>query len=783
MSLYKNNCYEVEPYGPKDSSLIILVDSVSEKDSRREEPLSGMYGTLIQDYITKSGIKEKPLIIPLIRLPIFRDNTTLITKNPTEYQRWKDALTETLESLPKKPRVIVPLGNLSLDFLLGLNSIMHSRGSCYPLEKFNAKVAPIFHPQQIFQNSTLAPVFAYDWAMVAQHIKNPTAPANKDHELILHTGPNFDEVIDFLNRCEKEPILAWDIETSMRTEEFHCVGIALSPTEAMCIPFNNDYFTFEKEIEIWKRLGKILSNKNQRHVAHNAMFDCTYIQRKYGIRVEGIEDTMVAMALLFPYLPSFIKPKSLYFLTSIFTEMPYYKDDGKEQNKGAGKIKDWTSYYRYNAKDCVACFQGFIAAKRELQKMGNWEAYQKQTSLIRPLIDMGTSGIKIDVKAFTEYRYKMRETLDAYKLTLTQALGIPNINSTKQLKEVLYKNRKPYTKNGRPTVDTKALKQLSANGVLEADMLLRYREVEKLHSTYLHVILPNERLLSGYNVVGTAYGRFSSSQTIFGEGMNIQNQPFIIKTFMKVDDGYTGYEIDLSAAENRIVAYLGQDDRMMHAFENKIDMHSLTASLVFGIPLDQVSDEEGSSELGKGDRSQRFWGKKCNHAFNYGMSAFHAMREFEIPLREAKFLYNSYHSSYPGVKYFWRWVQEQLKTKRYLQDVHGKKIPFHGLINEELLKSAYSAFPQSSIVGIINNGILFLEKNYPDVVKLNQVHDSFAIEIPNTYTENEKKKILQEVVKILETPIVIRGKEVSIPADVKQFTDNFSIGIKLNVFS
>src|SRR5690606_3734582 len=136
----------------------------------------------------------------------------------------------------------------------------------------------------------------------------------------------------------------------------------------------------------------------------------------------------------------------------------------------------------------------------------------------------------------------------------------------------------------------------------------------------------------------------------FGEGTNQQNLPLEMKEFLIPDDGYVIYEIDLSQAENRIVAYIAPDEKMIQAFEDGIDIHSLTGSFLCEMPIEVVkaqdklhkSDPDNPdylSPLGMGDRTWRYWGKQANHALNYGMYYKRASLLWEIPEKDAKFIY------------------------------------------------------------------------------------------------------------------------------------------------
>jgi hypothetical protein len=180
---------------------------------------------------------------------------------------------------------------------------------------------------------------------------------------------------------------------------------------------------------------------------------------------------------------------------------------------------------------------------------------------------------------------------------------------------------KPYKKKNTTgiysdSIDVDALKRLvrqGGNASEAARIMLDIRGLSKRISTYLNIgkVDKDGRYRSSYKPVGAETGRLSSGETIFGTGGNQQNWPHDLLRFFLFDEGYIGYSFDLSQIENRIVAYTGGVLAQIEAFEQGIDLHTLTASIIFHKPYDQISKVDGSSSLGDGRQSERYWGKKC----------------------------------------------------------------------------------------------------------------------------------------------------------------------------
>ncbi|MBU2052484.1 hypothetical protein KKH13_04745 [Patescibacteria group bacterium] len=230
------------------------------------------------------------------------------------------------------------------------------------------------------------------------------------------------------------------------------------------------------------------------------------------------------------------------------------------------------------------------------------------------------------------------------------------------------------------------------------------------------------------------------------------------------------YNIDLAKAENKVVAYISPDPNMITAFEQGIDLHSLTAALIFRKPIEEISDEIGSCQIGSGMQSERYWGKKANHGLNYGLGYKSFALTYEITEQEANFIVTRYFEAYPGVKHYHAWVQESLQKTRSLTDCFGKRRVFLDRWGDSLFKEAYSFIPQSTVAGLMNfNGLSYIWKNrnmFQGLELLNTVHDSIVFQISNKYNSEYHAILIKRICDSLEQPILYRGREFSIGADV-----------------
>jgi DNA polymerase-1 len=542
---------------------------------------------------------------------------------------------------------------------------------------------------------------------------------------------------------------------------------------AISIPFicnQGDCYSIEQETELWELIARILENDRLPKIGQNISFDAHFLLRRYGIRTRNLNDTMVAQQILMGDYP-----KGLDFITSIWTDHPYYKDEGKRWFKVGGA---WEQLWQYNATDSIICAEAFPKQTEALIQQRNVATYERQRQVIEPLIYMQERGIRVDIEGIRRKADALLSEAAELQQELNRVAGEPlNPNSPKQLKDFFYIKRgfKPYVKKGGGglTVDKMALKRLARKGATEAKLILEMRRRLKLASTYLDLdkIDADGRCRCSYNPVGTRYSRLSSSSSIFGTGMNMQNIPHEILQYFLPDEGYVYYAYDLSQAENRIVAYVGNIPEMIDAFESGKDVHRLTASLIFKKPYDAISDEEGSSPFGDG-KSERDWGKRANHGLNYDLGYRSFALYYEMPETDSKFIVESYHRAYPGVRQnYHAYVRQCLRENRFVTNLMGRRTLFLGAWEDSLFKEAYSCIPQGTTGDVVNErGINFAyynQRQFGPLELLVQVHDSIGFQIPLSVPWIEHARMLQAIKTSLETPLRTHfGREFVIPVDL-----------------
>ena len=692
------------------------------------------------------------------------------------------------------PNVVIATGNIPLFALTDRRGIMHWRGSVLESTLVpGLKVIPTIHPATV-----IPPKCQYlNKHLIILDLRRAREESftssvhRKERKIILQ--PSFIESMSFLSRCQEhgEAGGTIDFDIELYNEEVSCISFAISPTEAISIPFiesNGDYFDPYQEGQVWRKIALLLEDGSIRKRGQNLSFDSHFLLRRFGIRTHNIEDTMVAQKTLFPDYPM-----GLDFITTMYTDIPYYKAEGKKWFRVGGAYR---TLWNYNTLDSLSCAEAGPKQVADLKRQGNEAAYYRQCKIIEPLVYMQERGILVDVEGMKKKGEGYDKLIGERTEDLRQLCGFAiNPNSPKQLASYFYddKGLPAYRKRGGGvTTDDDALKRLVRKGIREASLVREIREYTKARGNYLNTekVDPDSRIRCSYNPAGTRFSRISSSENIFGTGMNLQNWPHDLLIYLLFDPGYAGYTFDLSQAENRIVAYEGNIAPMIDAFESGKDVHKLTAGLILGKPPSEVSNEPGSSPLGGGKYSERFWGKKSNHAFNYDLGFKNFSLRVEIPENQGKWILDRYHLAYPGIRQSYHaGVKKQLLVNRTLTNLMGRKTLFLGEWGDKLWKAAYSCIPQGTVGDKINeHGLIYIyydQVSFSDVELLTQVHDSLSFQIPLSVSWEDQAKMLCLIKDSLETPLATSyGREFVIPAELKMGRNfNPDDGIKIKTIT
>lgn len=461
---------------------------------------------------------------------------------------------------------------------------------------------------------------------------------------------------------------------------------------------------------------------------------------------------------------------------------------------------------RYNALDSAVTFEVAEKIWNGLDDGYQW-TYDLTQRIMGPLSYMMYRGILVNTEALATTKEEVEQQIGEKQEQLNQLVGrCLNPQSPKDCQQYFYGELgiTPYTKTNDKgktvlTTDDKAMQRLakgtSARQPIPAARLVQeLRGLHKLRGTYLEIEFDSDgRFRCAVNPRGTVTGRISTSKTIYGTGMNMQNLPVRFKRFLISDPGLVLIEVDKAGAEWVVVAYISGDPRMMQIVEEGKDPHTATAHLMFGLPEDLIKYEnklighetdpaeienirKRLPEIQKAtfvprNMSLRQAGKKANHGLNYdeGYKTFALMNE--IPEFEAKKMVELYHQAYPNIRNIWyNRVQDRMRTDRTLTNYFGRKRRFYNKLGDSLYKAAYAQEPQSTVSDNLNLGMCEIyesdEMSVAPLEMLAQVHDSVLSQYPD-----DDLGLLAECIAYqkmcMDKTITLNGRTFTIGTDIK----------------
>jgi DNA polymerase-1 len=498
----------------------------------------------------------------------------------------------------------------------------------------------------------------------------------------------------------------------------------------------------------FKRLRPILEDEKIRKIGQNIKYE-KLILSSYGIELKGIDfDTMLASYLLNPSkLNHNLDDLAFDFLDHKMIKMDELLDTGKKKRSMDEVSLERISEYSCEDSDVTLRLKGIfekVLFEKELMRLFR----EIELPLIDVLSDMERNGVKIDTGLLKKSSKNMEKELhctiaNIYKM----AGGEFNINSPKQLSEVLFERLGlpviKKTKTGIST-DMAVLERLSLEHPLPKE-LLRYRELSKLKSTYIDALpeLVNTktgRVHTSFNQTVTATGRLSSSNP------NLQNIPIkteesrrVRKAFIGEDNRYI-LSADYSQIELRILAHLSQDEQLIMAFEKDMDVHTHTASLIFGVEPNRVTPQMRASA------------KTVNFGIVYGMSAFGLSRGLSIDPESAQRFIDSYFERYPRVRIYMEDKIEEARDAGYVTTLFNRRryIPKirEGSVSEQkqAQRIAINTPIQGSAADLIKIAMIDIyremKKKGLSSMMILQVHDELVFEV-----SKKELNIMKELVK------------------------------------
>lgn len=782
--------------GNPKAKLMFIGEAPGETEEREGKPFVGAAGTVLDQLLADNGLKKDDCWVdnviqtrpPANNFGVFYEDAQRNRPKPELVAGWA-RLRDTIDRI--KPDVVVCLGAESLraattklgvlngdtpSYEDGLRGIDKYRGfpHRYKSGHHECNLIATYHPAYVARLWSAYPTAKLDLARVGEMLRLHGAKSPVPAHTLTYQ-PSFGQAMTYLDKliAAKLPV-AFDIEFA--NHMIDCIGFSDHDDHALTIPFAQDggdgsYWSEGQETLLWNKIAELLASDVPK-IGQNIAYEMFQLKTQRGIEIGNIMlDTMIAFNLLYPG-----QPKSLDYLATVYTWLPWWG----EAPKVLGPAR-----WRYNAMDCLVTRAITMPILDDLRRMGHEEFYYKLPHrLLGPLHRMSVRGIKVDREFRNRTRAQYRKRIDRLKRGVNKVLapediaaaqapiksikkddrGIFNPGSDAQLRNLFYdvwKLKKVIEKGTKqPKVDESAIRKLAdldkgKHGRFFA-YLLQFNSLDKIYNTYLEAEVGTDgRMRCSYNIAGTVTGRLSSSGAPDGTGTNLQNQPPFMRRMFTADDGCVMFQCDLKQAENRVVAYLANEPRMIQAFNEGADIHKRIAAMIFRKSERDITKQE------------RQLGKKIGHASNYGMGVDRfrqvCWEEMHINLtrEEAKRLQNQYFDAFPRIRMWQLEVQEQLNRTRTLTNPFGRKRYFFERWGPDLFKEAYAHGPQSTIVDVMNIGIIRLDEAGHDL--LLQVHDSTN---GNKHVDIPMESFAEKLKDCLEFEFKINGHNVVIPIEI-----------------
>lgn len=589
-----------------------------------------------------------------------------------------------------------------------------------------------------------------------------------DHKYFLVDNRNKREKL--MAEIKAQKTFCFDTETTgidPNNSELVGISIALKPKEAFYIPVPDEK---DEAIKLVEEFKSVFEDETIEKTGQNLKFDIA-ILKWYDIDVKGkLFDTMLAHYLIEPdqrHNMDFLADHYLGYKTMKYDEVTEKK--GSQQldmrqafQKHPRKVKD------YAAEDADITLQLRLKLEPLLEKSKVRKLFDEiEIPLVPVLGSMEAEGVNIDSETLKNISQQLGEEIEVATKEIFELAGEEfNISSPKQLGIILFEKLKitdkpKLTKTKQYSTGEDILVKLEKRHEI-VSKILDYRSLTKLKSTYVdalpELINPRDkRIHTSYNQAVAATGRLSSTAP------NLQNIPIrtergreIRKAFVPRNEDYVLLAADYSQIELRLIAELSKDEGMMEAFINGLDIHTATASKVYGIPLEDVS------------KDMRRNAKTVNFGIVYGISAFGLSERLNIPRGEARDIIDNYFKQYPGVKKYMDgninfakehgFVETIMGRRRYLNDINSGNANVRGFAERNAINAPVQGSSADMIkIAMIN---IFNEMNKRNLKSkmILQVHDELVFD-----AHKNELDILK--------PLVEEGMKNAIPLKVPVVVD------------
>jgi DNA polymerase-1 len=596
-------------------------------------------------------------------------------------------------------------------------------------------------------------------------IPDKRAVTQRSYELVL-SEPALEK---WLANIEKADIVSVDTETTgldPMTAQLVGISVSIEPGSAAYIPVAHDYAGAPAQLSRETVLAKLkpwLENADSKKLGQNMKYDM-HIFANHGVQLAGVaQDTMLQSYVLESHRNHSMDSLALRHLD--IKTISYDEITGK----GAARIPfsqvDLELAKDYAAEDAditLQLHQNLYPAIEHDEKL-KYVYSAIEMPVMEILFAVERHGVLLDSDALKLQTQELTKRLIQLEKEVHEQAGQPfNLSSPKQLQEILFvKQGLPVVKKtpgGQPSTDEDVLQRLALDHPLPK-LILEYRTLSKLKSTYTDklpkmVNADTGRVHTNYAQAVANTGRLASNDP------NLQNIPVRTAEGRRVREafiapqGHTIVSADYSQIELRIMAHLSQDEGLLEAFRNGVDVHSHTASEIFAIETGEVSSE------------QRRYAKVINFGLIYGMSAFGLASQLGVERSAAQQYIDRYFARYPGVAEYMQSTRESARERGYVETVFGRRLYLAEIRSsnhqrrQAAERAAINAPMQGTAADLIKLSMIavfdWIAKENLGTRMVMQVHDELVLEVPDAEVDTVRKRIpeLMSDVAKLDVPLV-----------------------------
>ncbi len=751
--------YNIVPSsGPISAEVALIGEAPAFEECRVGKPFMGSAGNYLSMLLRLAKLDRSLFRIKNLsqeRAP--NDKMANMPKDKLEY--WTLDLIDRINAMPNV-KILVPMGNFPLEAITGRKGISNYRGSILkPLPSIHKDciVLPTLHPSVMHYHYE-------DWVYIEADFEKLRKLIDNNYiftppKFNFDIRPSIDTVILRLEQLLLEQELNRDKYYTLDVETPHgflsCIGIGWSKYDAMCIPFmygnGQNYWTEDEENLLWRKLAEILPKLNINN--QNYLFDWEILAR-HGIWLKMPQwDPMLMHHCLYSSMRH-----SLHILTSIYTDIPFYKKDEREEKevKGSALMSGREEeHWKYNSLDCCAAWWCIDELIKELIEENMMATYEDLYVPLYPvLLKMNMTGIGINMDNLKDHRELLTDNLTKLSSYLESKAGHPiNPNSPKDVKNFLVGElgMKPYrTRSGSITMDEEALEKLAYKYNSDIpNKIAESRKVSRELSLFSDDNVSENRMHCRFSAGRAATGRLASLKSVSGKGMNLQNvKDSPAKKVFEADKGHIFIGPDLKQADARTVAWYSKDPNMIRVAESG-ELHMKNAEMVYGERITKDDERYGVA-------------KSLMHAGNYDVGERVFAQTIGKPVAEARKYLSLFHYRYPGIRnVFHVYVQREIMKSRTLYNPFGRRAVFFGRKDRETFKKGYAFIGQSTTGDINKKALVGISKIY--YVPL-EIHDGLILHVP-VRDEKEAIEIIYDVYGKIRFKIY--GIEHNIPVDIK----------------